>query len=94
MFSLLLFVFLNLSLTYLILISLLLPLFLSNRVFNVLDSEEKYEEPNISNECEAEFVVRLVQLLVTSSLAGSKSIGVISFYQKQRSLIQEKLKSR
>jgi len=69
-------------------------LFNSYRVFNVLDSEETSDGHNYSNECEAELVARLVQVLVTTSLAGSRSIGVITFYQKQRSLIQEKLKTR
>ena len=60
----------------------------------MLDSEETSDGHNYSNECEAELVARLVQVLVTTSLAGSRSIGVITFYQKQRSLIQEKLKTR
>ena len=59
-----------------------------------MDSEERFDEQNISNENEAELVARLVQALIEGSLAGSRSIGIITFYQKQRSLIQEKLKSK
>ena len=66
----------------------------SSRVFNVLDSRESKNFQAIVNDAEAELVSKLVEILVTCDTVRRKTIGVITFYQKQKMLISNKIKAR
>ena len=46
---------------------------------------------SICNENEAEVVATIIKVLVTLPTLRNKSIGIITFYQKQRRLIEEKM---
>lgn len=63
------------------------------RVLNVADGREKYSTNenggrSICNSIEADIVSAIVKILVNVPAMKKKSIGVITYYQKQREIIE------
>jgi len=65
-------------------------------VLNVTDGRENCNVDcrggqSICNENEAELVATIIKILINLPAIKNKSIGIITFYQKQRRLIEEKM---
>ncbi|KAI9555294.1 hypothetical protein GHT06_017809 [Daphnia sinensis] len=61
------------------------------RVLNVIDGQEILEDQSYKNEREALLVAKVVQLILNSSSAKGKSVGVITFYRSQQQCILKKI---
>jgi len=64
------------------------------RVFNVSDSKEEYYNTEVGNRREVEFVCKLTEAVLRCPEMANKSIGIITFYRKQKSLLETELRQR
>ena len=60
----------------------------------MIDSEELCYGKDLSNPKEALFVAKLVDCILSSNRLGNKTIGVITFYRKQKMEIENKIRER
>ena len=64
------------------------------RVFNVTDSREENYNKEIGNRREMELVCKLAEAILRCPEMEQKSIGIITFYSKQKSLIENELRQK
>lgn len=67
------------------------------RVLNLLEGREKSDNTDgksIMNEGEAALVAKMVDVITSSPLTRGKTIGVITFYQRQKQCIIDTLKEK
>ncbi|XP_032787316.2 uncharacterized ATP-dependent helicase C29A10.10c [Daphnia magna] len=64
------------------------------RILDVKDSREKSDGSSLINRSEAEVVVKIVESLLLSPDLNERTIGIVTFYEKQRILIRHLIRER
>ena len=64
------------------------------RVFDVTVSKEQHQATGIYNEHEANFVIKLIQVITRCPEVANQSIGVITFYRNQRMFLDSEIRNK
>ncbi|KAI9556972.1 hypothetical protein GHT06_016766 [Daphnia sinensis] len=64
------------------------------RILDVRDGEEKSEGKSLTNRPEAEVITKIVECLLQSPDLSERTIGIVTFYEKQRILIRHLIRER